>query len=475
MRAFFITCMLLALIAGCSRRPEPRGQTEVVENVPAEAPVEKPAATDKPQCKVGSGRGIHSSSIENPDLPQADHDVILAERSRLRVEWGSVKVKEEGHETLLVITGRLLLVGNDGKARPIDWPQPVSVLLAVEAGATPDWSLRHDWDDTVDFDDVAGFDTSWEVIRGRDGQTLRSPNKGRPAGEFRAEIGTSSIHRPVGRQKAFQIGLCLGEKRGKSLSWTNETPVLPQSVTTVEIAGPKKLGETLRLINACPSPIGWDWDPVALVRASNHLRSLGKEKAIDSLRAFLLIARDPGYHRHGPADPANIDTSIQWCLAPLIPLVFEGGSGKGMPMRYAERIHLWEGIPFHTTLIGGTSGWPPWCGPLVDWAATDGKLIEKPLRPTDRPLEAVDALFEKIAAPEDRKNDWRGLKEFLRWQAWKMIGHLVEPGSRASADFQNDRGIDDQRWAELRAKAAKLGIRWDEQRQEYVVTTKSRP
>src|SRR5262245_52319779 len=154
MRAFLVPCMLLALIVGCSRKVEPRGQTEVVENVPVAAPAKKPAAVYNPRCRVGSGQGTHTSSIEDPDLPPADRDLTAAERSRLKVEWGSVKVKDEGHKTLVVVSGRLLLVGEDGKARPIDWPQPVSVVLAVEAGTTPDWSVRHDWDDTVDFDDV---------------------------------------------------------------------------------------------------------------------------------------------------------------------------------------------------------------------------------------------------------------------------------------------------------------------------------
>src|SRR5262249_32775622 len=162
---------------------------------------------------------------------------------------------------------------------------------------------------------------------------------------------------------------------------------------------------------------GWDFDPITLVRASNHLRSLGKDKAVAALREFIELAYDPGYTRDR-IDPENIDTSNQWCLASLVPLVFNG-------VEQDKDIHLWQGIPFHTVVIHATSGYPPSPRPLVDAAAQNGKLIEKPLRPTNNPLEAADTAFDKIVEAEDRNKQRTGeeLRGHLRLQAWRAIHH----------------------------------------------------
>jgi hypothetical protein len=112
------------------------------------------------------------------------------------------------------------------------------------------------------------------------------------------------------------------------LDWRNEAPILSQTVQMIEVPGPKPISRTLQLINACPTPIGWDFDPIALVRAANHLRSLGKEKSIEALREFLKLAYDTGYTRDR-IDPENIDTSNQWCLATLVPVVFDA---VGVPL-----------------------------------------------------------------------------------------------------------------------------------------------
>jgi hypothetical protein len=69
------------------------------------------------------------------------------------------------------------------------------------------------------------------------------------------------------------------------------------------------LSKTLQLINACPTPLGWNYDPIALVRAANHLRALGKDKAIASLREFLDVAHDTGYDRDR-IDPASFSKAL---------------------------------------------------------------------------------------------------------------------------------------------------------------------
>src|SRR5262249_15756454 len=153
----------------------------------------------------------------------------------------------------------------------------------------------------------------------------------------------------------------------------------------------------LQLINACPTPLGWDYDPLAAVRAANHLRALGKDKAIDALREFASIACDDGYGGFDRVDPENIDTSNQWCLSTPLPLVFESADPRGEESRLREEsITVRDGIPFHNVRIDATSGWPAHTAPYVEWAAQHGKLIASPLRPTDHPLEAADARLKEL-------------------------------------------------------------------------------
>ena len=212
------------------------------------------------------------------------------------------------------------------------------------------------------------------------------------------------------------------------------------------------------------------------MRAANHLRSLGKGKAVAALREFARIARRPGYGGDIQIDPKNIDTSNEWCLATLVPLVFEPADPNGPKVLWPEDcITVWEGIPFHNVVINGTSGSPPSMAPLVEWADLRGKVIEKPLRPTDHPLEAADGLLRQLAREgnEQARDPEGDLRRHLRFQAWRMAGPLVEPDRKKARDRFDQAFRSDEKWARLKAEAARLDLHWDEQRQEYVAGRKA--
>jgi hypothetical protein len=393
-------------------------------------------------------------------VPTQDRVLDKEKLKRLRVTWEKPrrKVDKEALDPVyLEITGKLSLLKKDGKSlEPVDWPYPISVVLARRPGEKPDWSRWHDRRDSLWFDTFVGRDL---VSGSQGGKPLPLPR--RPVGVFTAKLPLDEIHSAVGATKPFQVGLCFGEKKGKKITWCNVAPILPQSVKMLDVPGPRPLSRTLQLINACPTLIGWSFDPISLVRATNHLRSLGKDKAIAALREFLDLAHDAGYTRRR-IDPENIDTSNQWCLASLVPLVFPGVDKDG-------EIRVWQGIPFHTIVISGTSGSPGSTRPLVDEAAREGVLRKKPLRPADNPLEAADSLFEKIARPKDREQSRFELREHLRGQAWRAVRHLVDPFRKQPPNLSSQAV-----WDNLKAKAARLKVRWDPQRQEYVAGEKDK-
>jgi hypothetical protein len=155
-------------------------------------------------------------------------------------------------------------------------------------------------------------------------------------------------------------------------------------------------------------------------------------------------------------DPRNIDTSHQFCLTSLTPLLFDGLEQD------AEDIKVWQGIPFSILDIRESTGTVWGTEALVGDAARQGKLRKEPLRPADNPLEAADALFLKRVQPEERKREQLALVH-LRVQAWRAIRHLVDPAGKQSPDFSSQK-----RWDELKARVTRMKICWDEKRQEYM-------
>ena len=417
------------------------------------------------------------------------------EQKRLTVEWAEPKVEQEPsplpkHVPQFIISGKLLIESEDEKERrPVDWYQPITVVLSRTHLDRPDWSNGYSEEDSV-----------WNggvVNRGlRSEQSQTKPKKN---GSFKVAFRLSELRRPVGATKAFQVGLVIEDR-----DLTNAGRVLRQSIKHINITGPRKLSRTLRLINGTPSPIGCGHNPVALIQAVNHLRSLGKEEAIKALREYLEIAYDAGhYYYFDPVYPESSDTSNRWRLATLIPLVFEpektgeklpaGGMevfierwksvGDGRDVNFDDQeyvlayeewvwpnnyITVWRGITFHNRYVGGYTGWPESTAYLVEWADERGKIIEGRLRPMDDPFEAAEELYSRLA-DERRAGPEKALAELrlhLRLQTWRMIAHLVEPERKRPREMFD---VSDQEWFKLKSKAAQLHIRWDEDRDEYTL------
>jgi hypothetical protein len=426
--------------------------------------------------------GESSYSSENSDshyrtsrqIPLETHNPDEKEQTRLRVKWDKAGVlvydgKEQvvcdpddrralRPDRMLAIQGQLLIEAEDGRAAsPIDWVQGVRVVISRTPQARPDWNERHLQRDSVWSDGVTTNDGRFFVI-----------------------FQPDQIRRPVGRTGQFQIALSLGQKNGHTVSWKNSTPVLPQTVTTIELAGAKPISPTLQTINGAPSVREGDFNPTMLVRAVNHLHALGKERAIAELRNYLEIARQSS---HVTRDPADIDTSNHQCVLLIVRLLFEpadpadklpglfiGAMSPSPPPEGKEQwplfpLYVQEDIPF--LLIRGTwgTGTPRHPSRTVDWAEKFGKLREKPLRPGDDPLSAADKL---LATPQAQRLFQREADtELLRRQVWRMVRNL----SGKPLDTKTFRPFPEyelhQDWETYEWIANK--IRWNVDQQNYVV------
>jgi hypothetical protein len=254
------------------------------------------------------------------------------------------------------------------------------------------------------------------------------------------------------------------------LEWWKET--YKQTVTMLEIEGPPKLSLSMQMLCGLPGPLGWSFEPAPLIRAINQFRKLGKDMSIAAFREFLEKAPDAGYG-HGfddRPDPENIDTANQWCLSILVPFVFQR-SEKDKHRFGSEDVVIQDGIPFHTIVISSTSGWPPNMKPLVDWAEQDGKMEPELLKPTDRPLEAAeklyDRLFQKLTKEDQESERGRRLKTHLRTQAYSLVRHLVVD---ETARRRRDTELTDDRWRDLKAKLDGMKIRWNDEKGMYEKT-----
>jgi hypothetical protein len=386
--------------------------------------------------------------ITYDDLPVPSHNPGSEEKSRLRVRWQEVTEKNHRQGRMVVIRGTLLITSADGKGEQNgDWVQGVRVLIARTPSTKMDWSRRYDRATTVWADTVTT-----------------------EKGGFEVRIPTDQIQRVPGKKVPFQVGISLGTKSRKTITWRSTHPVLPKTVGTISVPGPKPLGQMLQLINAAPSVLDAEnCNPVRLMRAVNYLHGLGKKKAIAALREYLEIA---GRSWSTKRDPASIDTSNRECVFLIVRLLFEPAKAHeelpqmriGAIVSSAPRSMQLTANPLFPLVMRGDvpfllpvgiilGGVPQDPTDHVDWAEKHAILRARPLRPTDNPMAAVDAL--------PKCDD----TEVLRQQAWRMIEHLVGP-------WQESDGRADAVWKNHEQKAAKLKIRWNEKKQQYVAGRK---
>jgi hypothetical protein len=309
-------------------------------------------------------------------------------------------------------------------------------------------------------------------------------------GKFSIFVEADRIRRTVGKSGDFQVGLCLRTKSEKTVKWSNATAVLPESVKTVSVPGPKPLSPTLQVINAAPAIDPTKFDPVALVRAVNHLQGLGNEKAIAELREFLKIARAGSSVER---DPTNIDTSDSENVILIVRLLFEPDNAQTPRPELANHViespnendkPLWpyyplaiqDDFPFllqssrkaefpgsfqFMEFMTDPPHVPAPSKAFVDWAEKHGKLRAKPLRPIDDSVAAADRL---LALPQANRlpHFWSASP---RMQCYYAISKLIMPNGTTLDLLKLD---DNTKWAEIKKIASKAKTRWSEKEQRYI-------
>jgi hypothetical protein len=404
------------------------------------------------------------------------------EVKQLRVEWAEPVRKTTVEHAIrgsnLVLAGSIYLLQEDGTTRkPIDWPLEISVYLSRRPGRHADWGRVLRSDEVLKNELQVGMDEQELAERGKPPERRQKiPFK---SGRFTTTFKTKGLNLAPGRKEEYQIAVAVAQ-RGK---WPSG--LVEQTVTLLHIEGPQPISETMQIINGCPSPDGPTFEPAYLIRAVNHLRAMGKEKAIAALREFRNTAGGPELRRE-LVIPANLDTSNEYCLGSLIPLLFPNLWDRNSPRpantrHVADFIRVQSDLPFLTGRVGFHSTFyaggehPHSMRSLVDAAEKKGLLLDKPMRPPDAPLEAAEALCEQLRKEGKLVGSFGRVNETQQWireQAWRTLKHLAKTSYEDPLRFAIGKGgspeIAEQRWAKLKAEVAKLNVRWDEQKQEYV-------
>ncbi|MCU0543250.1 MAG: hypothetical protein MUE44_13935 [Oscillatoriaceae cyanobacterium Prado104] len=135
-------------------------------------------------------------------------------------------------------------------------------------------------------------------------------------------------------------------------------------------------------------------------------------------------------------------------------------------------LHIHQGVPF--CLINGYSlyGYPQPPETYLDWCSQECELIEKPLRPNERPLDSVDE-FVKLEAWLSllgRKSLHPPALEFenamLRLQTLRLISNVYPMSEQDEYDFL--WGLQNfSEWAQYKHAVNRLQVRWNPVTNEF--------
>ena len=253
--------------------------------------------------------------------------------------------------------------------------------------------------------------------------------------------------------------MCLMLVIGTALGWWNYR-------RNEEIRRQARIERAVKLIGECPDPIGFDYNPVPLIRAVNELHFMGKEDAIKTLRRVA-----------AQRQLANAHQSLRL----VIPLLFGrresedklpeewGGDRKykSAPDEWDNWIDVEEDVPFHTVIMSALSGGDTTY--LVEWAERDGHLRTTPLHPTDDLIGAADKILERLHLDtQDDPDAKKWITHHIREQVFAALKDIVVQEEDLPLPWHPGG---EEAWEAFKKQCCDQNLHWSEEQQNYVTTT----
>ena len=395
-----------------------------------------------------------------------------------QVQWGPAELfrpRTSGLEKLNSMGPRVRLSGKlvrRGRRQAEELPAGMRLRIGVACRPhqSPDWDQRpgRAW--------LRQIDSELGVFFGS-GESIEVECTLDEAGSFSGSFPARLIHRVVDGAGDYETLLSIPEGSGPAA-----TARVSSDSTALRVAGPLPLDLTTKRINAVLAPGYGIFDPIALVRAVNHLHGLGRDGALAALTRYLEKLGSeptwPGWRR----DPRNIDTGHPGCIFPIVQLLFEPMLGRPKLPGYTTGglltkpskpfagdtdypLLLSDGIPF---LIGDwvSSELGPETDPerALDWARTHGRLRSHMLRPGGQPLAALEQLgqFEDLPAGNSpRLQIMRAFGPFVGIDFELKLGDgALAPGPGWEAEIEAE-------WPRFVKALERVTLRWDNSAQTY--------
>lgn len=237
------------------------------------------------------------------------------------------------------------------------------------------------------------------------------------------------------------------------------------------------LWDAVEAIHRSPSgQQGLGFDPVCLIRAVNALQPLGKEKALEALRAYDRLAGELSFADH---HKYQID---EYRILPIVQLLFESPAGSMPPFALGagdlappEPPHcplfplvLSQDVPFMLVTGYTLAGIPEMAADRLKLKL--GPIRSAPLSPRVTALEAADDLIRSEAwAALGLQAGQAGRKRWeLRRQALRALSTVFAPRPEETT---NDCCVDptETQWRATVARASSSGVLWSPEIQDFIL------
>jgi hypothetical protein len=221
-----------------------------------------------------------------------------------------------------------------------------------------------------------------------------------------------------------------------------------------------------------------DFDPVALIRAVNELRALGKEEALDALTLYVNYCRE-----HEDDAPAR--GLSEYRILPICRVLFVGSGGEermpqlrlGQPQVFPAGIDL-DDWPKYPIVMAGDL--PLTCESRYALGGVAGDVMDQiafcriycelrssPLTPTDTPTGGEEALEVRLLGTDSNgyPSENTDVRQLLRRQARNAL--RVLPGLDSITDPFTEKD-----WQHLKDLEAHYEVKWSAESQSYTYTAK---
>lgn len=370
---------------------------------------------------------------------------------RLTVQWQQPTLDKLGN--ICTVRGQLVVseAGKDS-SRPVNWFQGISVYLAKSPDAKPDWSKGMDQKDT-----------------------LSETTTVSPKGEFSLRFDIRKAHRERTKKQPYQFGIALakhsnpGRSRQKVV-WNSRSPVLPATLSMLKVPAAESLSRELELINEAS---GWPFsnpNGVKLIRAANALQQVGQKRALAVLEEYAGLTSSLDYFEERNIvfwiirvlfEPIRMDDRIPH---PGIYVALLNGDDPGYDNWPLIPMAVIDDVPFMVGQQIGGSGRPEHPSTHIEWARRNGVIRDQPIKPTLDPISAAESLINS-----QRFKQLNGIT--LRKPAYNLIrsqSMAMVTGSMEMFDPCSDEEFE-QQWKILLDAAENGRIRWDADREEFVI------